>query len=176
MELIQDRQFNFYYYERSKLAASHTVFSKYIEFVYKLKQQYKPAKELLNCLWGALCQKEHLELYIKDDFDFSIDADAEIVSLKPGKDGATRITYRKQESVYRTDYARIGPFLTSYARLKLVRNIKPYAPDIVRIHTDSFTLTKPTPVSVKIGNDMGQFKVEYAGDINIVHVNKVIKG
>lgn len=173
--LIQDGQFNFYYYHRSKLVSSQTIFSNYIEFFYKLKQEYKPAKELLSCLWGALCQKEDRELYLKHNMEFSINAGLQITSIKPGNDDAMRIRYQNPDIIYKTDYARIGPFLTSYARLKLVRQIKPYASHIVRIHTDSFTLDENLPVIVKVGTLMGQYKVEYSGQIEIEHINKIIK-
>ncbi len=175
MALVQDGQYNHYHYDRSKLVPAKKIFSQYVEFFFNLKKQNKCAKELLNCLWGALCQKQRRVLLLKAEQSFNIDDDVEITSIKPSKNGGIKVGYHKAENVYATDYARIGPFLTSYARLKLVRAIKPYAANIVRIHTDSFCLDSKVKVDVKVGTDIGQWKVEYEGQITVNNVNDVDK-
>jgi DNA polymerase type B, organellar and viral len=175
VQLIQDGQFNCYTYDKGNLVQSSKLFGEFVNYFYDLKSQYKPAKEILNALWGSLCERTRNELYLKDDQEFKLHDDLQITSICPAKDGTFKISYRRHDSLFKTNWARIGPFLTSYARMKLVRLVKPYASNIVRMHTDSITLNEDIPVLLTLNKDIGSFKQEYKQQIEIVHVNRVIK-
>lgn len=175
MTLIQDSQWNFYFYERSKLGPSHTIFKPFVDYCYKLKQQYKPAKTLLNSLWGALCEKDRHTLRLNPDMDFTVHDDLNIKIALPTRKEELKLEYEKPEHMYKTDYARIGPFLTAYARLKLMRAAKPYADHIVRIHTDAIVLNKDIKVDLKIDDEMGNWKVEYEGHLSVKNISDIKK-
>lgn len=166
--ILQDKEWNFYEYDKTNLVQSSKMFSEYIRYFYEIKKSYKPAKLLLNTLWGALCEKHTNFLFLDGDRDFEIRSDVHIQGITPSHD-LQRITvdFTPREKLFKSDYARIGPFLTSYGRLRMVRQVKDYASHIVRIHTDSVLLDEEHPVAFRESQEMGHWKREYACNVSI---------
>jgi hypothetical protein len=63
--LIQDGNANFLYYSNDKLENGN-MFKNYMHELYELKKDVKPAKILLNILWGALCETNHYKATATD--------------------------------------------------------------------------------------------------------------
>lgn len=171
MNIIEDNESNFLYYDKECLVKGHKLFSKYINYFYELKKNgLKGAKEFLNSFIGGLSQKRRHTEYIRDNQKFKCNDTDKIDTITRQKKLWIFKTNNKIE-MYASNYARSGCFVNSYARLKMSRIIEPYVNELVRIHTDGFILTKKA-TNLTIGEEMGEFKIEKEGNVNIIHVNK----
>jgi hypothetical protein len=137
------------------------------------QNKVKGAKLLLNILWGSLTESKIFKQTadIKDKVDLS---GRDIKRLQ--YDTHVRINYMKrEEGCFRTNYARIKPFVLAYGRMKMYFRFKKYEDIIVRMHTDSIYLTSRPNDLPELSNKLGCLKHEYSGKIIITGLNKVIK-
>ena len=75
---------------------------------------------------------------------------------------------------FKTNFARILPFVLSLGRDRIFHVFKNYEHLIVRNHTDGCYLTE-YPESIITGTKLGQLKYEGIKDVNIVGLNKIKK-
>lgn len=75
-----------------------------------------------------------------------------------------------QEYTYRTCYARLGVFLTAFARRKLSEVIEPYVDTIHYVNTDGFVSDVKVPL--KLSENLGGWKIENEGACEIIHAKK----
>jgi DNA polymerase type B, organellar and viral len=154
------------------------LFQQTIEEFYSLKLRKLPyVKNMLNSLWGALCEKSAKSIYFKLEDGFDLPSGAHIERIHPvniEKDEFC-VRYKKLGQFFKTDYARIGKFLTSNGRYKLFETMRPHVDSIVRVHTDGFISTKLIPELDKQKNNRahGKFKRDDFSGIEIHHVNKI---
>jgi hypothetical protein len=157
MELIQDGQANALLYRKNRASGS-LYFSGIVNELYKLKSQSPLAKELLSSLWGVLCKKNIIKRNsIKKKI---ILTDELLVGIQPidGNGENVNVEYMKKNNYYKYEYARIGVFLTSLNRLKMVKLLYPHTKNIFRAHTDGFVCNEP--LNLDIGDGLGQWKLE----------------
>jgi hypothetical protein len=179
VQLIEDGQPNALVYTRNKLVNGNILFKKYVDTLFKLKQSGIPrAKAILNILWGVLCEKRTVELMYHSDVDNEvvIDDDEIITQMKPClfNPNRTLITIQKVNSYYKTDWARIAPFILAKGRQLLSQTIEPYQDSIKWMHTDGFISSEELPL--KLGSNLGDIKFEGFCD-NCTVLNKLyVKG
>lgn len=171
ISLIEDDEFNYYAYDKEGLVQSRKLFSEYVNYFYELKSKCKIAKALLNCLWGGLTTRKQVKKVVNRDIDAKLDEDLNITSLNPIDDETLLVTMEKPQNRFQNDFARVGVFLTSYARLKMMRHAKPYQDNIIRIHTDSILLNEDLKVNFDVNNEIGSWKLEGKGQVDIKHLN-----
>lgn len=175
VKLIVDDQPNALIYTKDKLEYGAKLFKPTVDFLYELKLKGVPyANKMLRTLWGSLCEKNvnHKTIY-EDDEEFDITANARITGVYP-IGNATRVEYCLHDSYYATPYARIGPFVTSYARMFMAKLIFPHIKDIIHIHTDGFITTKEIP-NMRISKELGDWKIEKQGEAVITKINKPVQ-
>lgn len=171
VELIIDDQPNFLYYSQDKLMNGSFLFKHYVDEIYKLKiAKAKGAKDLLNILWGALCQTNYKRYVASSTDEVHID-DAQIKSIS--SDDKIRIkTVSYKYGYYETNWARIKPFVLSYGRTNMFNRFQKYEDWVVRIHTDGFYLTSE-PDDIEIKDGLGYLKNEGEKHINLTGINKL---
>ena len=171
VELIIDDQPNFLYYSQDKLMNGSFLFKHYVDEIYKLKiAKAKGAKDLLNILWGALCQTNYKRYVVSSTDEVHID-DAQIKSIS--SDDKIRIkTVSYKYGYYETNWARIKPFVLSYGRTNMFNRFQKYEDWVVRIHTDGFYLTSE-PDDIEIKDGLGYLKNEGEKHINLTGINKL---
>ncbi len=167
-ELICDGEVNAVIY--NEFATGHEIFEKYVHFFYKFKKNGVPlAKNMLNCLWGGLCeQNEKWRNTVNKDLIID-ETLKEIVSIIPVDNGVS-ILLQDRSIPYITPFGRIGVFITSMGRYDLIKQILPYQDDIIRIHTDGLLCLKKIPELI-VGEGLGEWKLEEVKDINLVAIN-----
>jgi len=190
VELLIDKQHLIYPIE-TRIEGRY-LFGKFVELMYELKRKLGKeipiVKTLGTSLWGALCEKDRKYACSKEGVfapeGFNYD-EADILEIRP-KGSEHEFIYVEDKNIYKTDYARIGPFLTSFARKKFAEMVYPHREHIVRIHTDGFISTKNldnefVKLNEKgekyslINQRLGGLKKEYIGDeVEIINVNKMI--
>ena len=154
--LIQDDQPNALLYD--DLEYGSKMFTKFVNFLYDLKtKKCILAKKLLVTLPGALNEKNIKTIYVGDK---EIDINhKKIHSLYPLGEEKYVLKEIPNNKYFLTNYARMGPFLTSYCRYNMAKLLNDNVKSIVRIHTDGFISLKPLDF-IPIGPELGKFKLE----------------
>jgi len=180
--LIQDDECNAYIYNKKTCIRADQYFGDYVKYWYDTKLAgFKEIKYIaLSPLWGKLMERNYTNKYTKTGV-IELNDNEEVEYIRPcvvdGVEGE-KILIKNVDRLYKSNYARVGAFLTSYARLKLVRMIKPYKDSIVRIHTDSITINEDIDFKdLKFSDKIGDWKEDnkYSGQIKVHHVNKIEK-
>ena len=175
VELIQDGKPNFLHYTRDKLITFNEVFKKFTDVLFDLKVKgIKRAKVILNRLWGALCQINKTKQFIKNN-EYKLDDDDEIYSFRCDLFNRENfiIETTKFNSFYQTNYARLYPFIHSFARSKIIGFMLPHKNNIKRIQLDGFLTTKP----IHFNRDAKLGMLNYEGKTEngkIIHKNNYV--
>ena len=179
VELIEDEQPNFLYYSRDKLITGSEIFKQYVELLFELKNKgkkgIKKSKQILNILWGSLCEGNTKTQYINnnDDKIINIDGNIKILKIKPFNDNETIIEYVNNDKQFKSNYARMKPFILAKGRNALYNLIKNEINNIVWFHTDGFICR--SKLNINIGDGLGCLKYEgYSKKLKIHHLNKII--
>ena len=175
--LIEDEQPNFLYYSREKTINASQAFRPFVDYMYKLKSDNIPgAKNILNCLWGALCESMQFVVYHREGAETFIDQDKPLISIKPYYKSETDYAIKLQSinKTFKSDWARLKPFLLTKGRVLLSKAIEPNVEHIMRSHTDSLYSSVKLDCLANLGNNLGDIK--YTGtcpNARIYHANLV---
>ena len=98
------------------------------------------SKLILNKLHGLLCQKNEITITAtkEDPIDPS---KIDILGIKRSMNGNVNVKY-SDGKLFKTNYARIGPFLNAFCRMRISRIAFDYIDNIKKIHTDGIYLDK----------------------------------
>lgn len=144
----------------------------------------KMVKELGNCLHGKLCQKTRKDkVPFKLLHKYSADDGWDVRGVGEDEYGTEWANLENDDNYYKYNYARLGPFLTSFARYYMItgkiklQNLE----HVVRIHTDGFITTQEMPEYAEgLVNVPGSMKIEKTksgmlkkGRVLIENVNKL---
>lgn len=181
VELVIDDQPNFLYYDKSCLTSGYHLFKQAISMLYDVKKKYpdcKITKIILTWISGILGErhtKKHV-LKITDDFDFSSYDNLIMTQIDNNTTELNLIQYKgidTSDVIFKHDYARCSPFLTSYGRREILNQIgKSNLKNVVRIQTDGWILSSEPDYI--FGDEMGQIKFEgFYRKIRINNVNSI---
>lgn len=152
--LIVDNDYNVLLYTEKRLNG-HLVFGEIIRHIlYPTKKQSKLAKQIMNSIWGCLCEKQQYKRTTKKDIYLT--EEDELTNIEPTGKYHT-VEYMKSKKYYKTNYARIGVFLTASVRSKMSLLMLPYKEKIVKCHTDS--IVSITELDLPCSDDIGDFKL-----------------
>jgi hypothetical protein len=157
--LIQDDKPNFLYYSRDKTITFKEVFENYIDILFPLKdKKVSKAKDILNILWGALCQIDKHKMYVEEEFKMS--EDEELIEMYPSNTEEDKHVFKttKINNYYKTPFARLCPFLISQGRRHMTNIMLEHKDTIMRIQTDGFYTTKLIHTNTNV--KMGELKYE----------------
>ena len=170
IELIQDKQPNFLYYSKDKLMNGAYLFKDFVDELYDLKcQKVNGAKDILNTLWGGLCETDH----VHKSYDCNVEKHfnkANITRINFGSRLNIRCTYYDKPQ-FKTNWARIKPFILAYAREQMFYKFRKFESDIVYLHTDGFLL-KGESHDMFLSDKLGGLKHEGSFNVNIIGFNK----
>lgn len=175
MELLEDDEWNYYGYDKTKLISCHTLFDSFVDYFYDLKQKTKGAKLILNSLWGALCKKQLVEKYIDTTSTtvYTIPNEYDLSRVDVMSENILKLKMEKTGKRFVTDYARMGPFLTAFGRYHMMKYAKKYRNTIVKIHTDSISINQDVILSdLPISEKIGCCKVEKSGVVESLRLNE----
>jgi hypothetical protein len=158
IELIKDEEANALLYP--KRINAHQYFGEFVYEMYSLKSENPLAKDIINSLWGRLCQKIIRKSIPKPSHEINIDEDEhEIINLEILPNDNHKIYYVKKDKVFKYKHARIGAFLTAYVRKQMANKMFPFRENIVKCHTDSIVSTIPIN-DLSISKDLGDWKMK----------------
>ena len=171
VELIQDDQANCLLYDSKSRTYGHRAYSQTITYLFNLKNKCKYAKGILSALWGSMTEKNTKKISIlKTQEEYEDIQDNCMITKITKTDTGTKVHYINSDKIFKTDYARVGPFLTAYCRLQMQKfiNTNFKLEDVIRIHTDSVTLNNSSSIDTAlISCDIGKFKIEHNGKCTI---------
>lgn len=157
IKMIEDNQSNFLYYAPDKLISGCSLFGEFIDNVFELKQnKVKGAKNVLNFLWGALCERRLSKKYIKESDIVEIEDNYRLKSIKSSiyNDDELIIKTHHNQKMFKFPYARLFPFLLSKSRYLMSTLLRPYIQNCIRMHTDGFTLSEH-PKDIQLSDELG---------------------
>lgn len=160
-------------YSRDKCIEGNQLFKSYISMLREMKEKKIPgAKSLLNTLWGALCGKARIKITFTDDGqNVNIDDDWTIVEMGPVSENKYRINYVENETYFKTNFARMKPFLLAKGRFTIINMMLPYTDAIKRVHTDGFISSRK--VKLQSSDTFGSLKYEgYCPNAKITNMRK----
>lgn len=153
LELIKDGLPNAYLYGNKKVDGIHSsryVFGAVFDKLMKAKQKYpknKLVKFISSAIWGHICQFNTINLTLDEIMEKDLyctpdlhdkDADYYIHDMTD-----RYYTLIDAEKPYKFNIARIKPFLLSMGRRITTSVAMLHIDDVVRIHTDNVTFSKP---------------------------------
>ena len=145
-----------------------------IDYLYKIKKETNDpyTKKIISSLWGSCGEILRYKNSVKYSEECCIEKN--IIDIHKYDDGLKVITV-DYEKYYKTNYARLGTFLTSFCRLNIAKTILSTVKEIInvkRIHTDGFIIVGEE-YNHLLGSEIGKFKVEHSGDCIIRNVNDI---
>jgi len=183
IDLIFDDQPNFLHYSPDKLIKGRKVFDTIVNELFKYKKKHTVIKKLLNSLWGVLCEKNKDKYFVSENKDCNIRYGMKIKSILRIKN-YDLVKCLNKINVFKTNWARIGPFITGFCRREMANILKPIENKVIRVHTDGFLTTEPIKFEekdsrktgfIKIGNNLGELKYEgYCENLHIINLNNII--
>lgn len=155
------------YIDGYKFYASDKIFKEHITDLLDLekKQPNKIKRDIikscLNFLWGKFCQQRNARLFdirlIDKEFKY-----CQIINVAENK--------------FASSYTPIFSFITAYGRKRIIPILNENMQNLVYSNTDSI-ITIGKPKSLKIGQNIGEFKAEYENvkgiffDLNVYKID-----
>ena len=174
IELVEDGQPNFLYFSRDKLMDGAFLFNKYVDELYELKMKgIQGAKEILNILWGALCETRIYKQSVDYDEEVNIE-NCELNHLHAGDNLYVEYMNYSNKKIFKTNFGRMKPFLIAYGRHSMMKIFSKYEHLVIRMHTDGFYL-KEQPSDILTGPKIGNLKYEGQYRVTIEGINKMTK-
>ena len=151
-ELLQDDEYDYnaYTYDYKNLISGKTIFKNWFKMLETLRTEYpknKLIKFLMSSLWGTLTsfKKKYIKNEDNEKYDITYldDVDDSEYKIIKNKDNLYHIV--KSKNPYNYGLARIKPFLTSFARLYIMKFIHKTDSEnhLIRIHTDGIVYNRP---------------------------------
>ena len=173
IELIQDDEPNFLYYDDSKGMTGEDLFKDFNTYLYHYKvNKDEPKayiKAILTSLYGQLTQSNIISriLNINDEYEI----DGEVLDCHSVGDNKIKITYVNKENGYKGILPRLKPFLLSKSRYDLSNLIEEDIDNIVRVQTDGFMTT--SDYEYELSSEIGCLKIERDCYVKINNVNNI---
>jgi hypothetical protein len=153
-------------FNKDDLISMYDLFNEYVNLLYPYKHKNIMFKKLLNVLWGSLVSKCGGTQTIKGTLDYIdnilCNGNKKLTSIYEHKKGLYTATIDDSNIFYRTNFARLNPFMLGFARCKLHKDIYKVGFDnVVYAHTDSMITT--INIFDKLDNDkgvLGHYKYE----------------
>lgn len=160
IKIKRDGNPNFLYYKRENLVSGKVLFRDYIDYFFKLKQEkVLGAKNLLNYLWGSLCEKNVIRIKFNIADELELFDNNKIIDIIPDSFDSSLLTaYITKNKYFNYDLARIKPFLLAKGRFILSNTIYSFRDKIIYSHTDSLIVKEK--INIKTGNNIGDLKYE----------------
>ena len=157
LTLIEDDEPNALLYD--KFINGHKLFRPFIEGLFCYKQKgFACIKKYINSLWGALCMKDKLTLFLSDKNDYIDRNKWESKTWTPIQNGC-KVELINKIKRYEYDFARIQPFLWAKSRYMLSKILEKNIDNVVFAHTDGLILTEEIK-DTKLGTNLGELRFE----------------
>lgn len=108
-------------------------------------------KDIMACMYGSLCSKN--KVYVSLHRPINIEGNKNIIDISK-----RMVAYTEVGNLFKYNFGRIGCFLTSACRLRMVKEILPIKDHVYRFMTDSILSDIPLENHLKVGENLGEFK------------------
>jgi hypothetical protein len=167
IELVHDKSANALLYDTKSRITGKDMFGTWVDFMFNLKEEGHDVKCLLSTLHGAMCKKNVEKHRVNTAKHESLDVTGKFVEGIEHSGDVDIIETVDSVHIFQYKYARVGPFLTSYCRMKilqlLLKTVKKVS-DIHYINTDGFIIPKTYLNKFPISTNIGDFKIAKNAD------------
>lgn len=172
--MVEDGQPNALLFKGGRIHGKQ-IFGPFVKFMMEVHSKVQPetkprCKNIMNCLWGGLNMLNNSRIDLNKEESINLEH-REITHIEPHRDKYL-VNLHDYVNKYKTDYARLGPFLTSFARRQMYLTFKDVEECVYRVHTDGVVVSKKLPLP--LGAAVGEWKVEFQGRCEVVNANKVV--
>jgi hypothetical protein len=155
----ETKENNMLLYARNKCLTCHQIFKSYVDYLFEFKEANKDSKLLLNIITGILAQVNKTELTVKQDGEpVVIFDDYIIINQHKKNNGDTLLELVKENHFFKSNFARLKPFLYAKGRLMISEYINPVKELVVKCNTDSMILKENR--EIKTGSNIGDMVFE----------------
>ena len=177
--IIEDGQNNFLEYTADKCIPLKILYSKFVNFLYPLKQYEKDEdikkaiKAIITVLWGAHSEKYRIKKVVNKNVDgpvkFVEDENCTFESIESLSGNRFRIIQTRYTDIYKGEFPRVKSFITSQGRCLMYELLHESIDEIKTIRTDGFFCThKEFPSVLKKDAQLGSLVYEgYYEDVVI---------
>ena len=144
----------------------HHAFGNFVKSIYEWRQtcdeKYRPyVKKVMNSLWGSMCEKfvKKIRKALDDEEHAYFIDDYEIISKIRVFTDEMAAKIEHMDRSFKYPHARVGIFLTAYARWQMMKIIKPFLNVITYINTDGFETTEDISHALPLSKKIGEFKM-----------------
>ena len=169
IELIQDGKVNCLFYETSKRVLGSKLYGEIVKYLFELKKKCSYTKKLISSLWGFHMERNYKKEVLTNSKEIVIADNYKIIGVER-YDDHYKFKTTPYNKLFKTNYARIGCFLTSFVRCKMSEIIQDNfkLENVIRVHTDGIIVKNETIKDKYLGSELGNFKIEKQGKVNIV--------
>jgi len=175
--LREDGKVNCYLYSQITREKGSKMFGPAIGYLYEMKKKKMPyAKPILASIWGQLTARNtEYEIFTLSSSEEEKDRLTKSTSVKKIRrldEDTISVEFfvEDERGSFRTSYARLGPFLTAFCRLEMLKAMQKVGlENIVYVRTDGFvSKVEAEIVKITLGqSDIGLFKLEKQGAVKI---------
>lgn len=162
IKIVIDDSCNSLLYPSESRVSGKDMFGSWVDFMYKLKEEGHDVKMILSTLHGAMCKKIIANNRINLNKNEVLNVDGLFVEgITHVSEDLDIIRTVDKVNIFQYKYARVGAFLTSYCRLKIVQLLlKHCQPENVHyVNTDGFIIDKKYEKCFPISSKLGEFKI-----------------
>jgi len=185
---LQESSPNALIYNSQSKCLGEIMFGAYVDLLFKIKNTNgsasRPAKRILNTLWGALCQRKHSYTFIGEGTKYTSDlfevpTGHMIKTIIPLDKDKWMVKYHTPEDIFQGEYPRVAPFLLELGHKTILEIIEPYTDRLKRVHTDGFILENEDqslylPVKSNATTTLGALKFEKEGFCQVKNAMQLI--
>ncbi len=149
IKFIEDGDYNFLEYTNDKCVKLSSLFEEYVDILFDLKRKkVDGAKQILNILWGALCEKfkdksKKRCREIDTSVTFDIPEHCELQDIVTVNTDTVKIIYKNHTKLYKGELPRIKAFMTAYGREIMYNLLNKHMDNVKLILTDGLLTDKP---------------------------------
>lgn len=164
---------NFLHWPRDHCRTGSEIFGDFVKYLYEMKERgVRGAKLLLNCLWG-ICVKRNYKILTHDLRDGEFDLfSGEVVETDMLDDNHIQLKISYSTNQFKTQLARMKPFLLAKCRLTMAKTIEPVIEHVKYSHTDS--IISSIELQLKDNGKIGSWKDEGYCEGEVINMNRVI--
>lgn len=171
IKIVDSGCINSILYDSHSRINGNKMFKSYVDYMYSLRIEHdnKDVKKLMSALWGAHSQKNTKKDYVK--YGDCADMSGRVIDGIDHSHSHDVIESTDSIEIFKTNYGRLGSFISSYCQFKIVEFIISNVTDldrVIAVNTDGITTIGPVD-NINLSNKLGEWKCKYSDKTCVIN-------